>query len=53
MKFLLSILISFWSLCSFSKSLNQLVVFGDSLSDRGNLYEYMNHQLPMSPPYYE
>jgi len=33
--------------------INQLVVFGDSLSDRGNLYEYMNHQLPMSPPYFE
>jgi len=32
--------------------LNQFVVFGDSLSDTGNLYEYMKHQLPLSPPYY-
>ena len=34
-------------------SLNKIVVFGDSLSDNGNLYEYMKHQLPISPPYYE
>lgn len=33
--------------------LNNIVVFGDSLSDNGNLYEYMNHQLPPSPPYFE
>ena len=33
--------------------LNRIVVFGDSLSDNGNLYEYMKHQLPVSPPYYE
>jgi phospholipase/lecithinase/hemolysin len=36
-----------------SSSINKVVVFGDSLSDTGNLYEYMHHQLPMSPPYYE
>ncbi|MCH9690249.1 MAG: SGNH/GDSL hydrolase family protein [Gammaproteobacteria bacterium] len=30
---------------------NKVVIFGDSLSDTGNLYEYMRHQLPMSPPY--
>jgi phospholipase/lecithinase/hemolysin len=34
-------------------TLNKVVVFGDSLSDNGNLYEYMKHQLPMSPPYYK
>ena len=33
-------------------SLNKMVVFGDSLSDDGNLYEYMKHQLPLSPPYF-
>lgn len=38
---------------SHAKVIDQVVVFGDSLSDRGNLYEYMNHQLPMSPPYFE
>jgi phospholipase/lecithinase/hemolysin len=33
--------------------LHNIVVFGDSLSDNGNLYELMKHQLPQSPPYYE
>lgn len=33
--------------------LHNIVVFGDSLSDNGNLYETMKHQLPPSPPYYE
>lgn len=32
---------------------NKMVVFGDSLSDNGNLYEYMRHQLPLSPPYHQ
>lgn len=34
-------------------SLENIVVFGDSLSDNGNLYEYMHRQLPASPPYYK
>ncbi|WP_298622815.1 GDSL family lysophospholipase PlaA [uncultured Legionella sp.] len=33
--------------------INNVVIFGDSLSDNGNLYEFMNHQLPQSPPYFE
>lgn len=33
--------------------LHNIVVFGDSLSDNGNLYQMMQHQLPPSPPYYE
>ena len=33
-------------------TLNKVVVFGDSLSDNGNIYEYTKHQLPISPPYY-
>jgi len=33
--------------------LHNIVVFGDSLSDNGNLYEFMKHQLPQSPPYFE
>lgn len=33
--------------------LHNIVVFGDSLSDNGNLYEFMKHQLPPSPPYFE
>ncbi|KTC86323.1 GDSL family lysophospholipase PlaA [Legionella brunensis] len=35
-----------------AKPLNDIVVFGDSLSDNGNLYEYMHQKLPQSPPYY-
>jgi phospholipase/lecithinase/hemolysin len=33
--------------------IRNIVVFGDSLSDNGNLYEVMKHQLPSSPPYFE
>ncbi len=33
--------------------IKNVVIFGDSLSDNGNLYEFMNRQLPQSPPYYE
>jgi phospholipase/lecithinase/hemolysin len=33
--------------------LHNIVVFGDSLSDNGNLYEIMKHQFPQSPPYYD
>lgn len=53
MKYLMSLLFSFFGCCALAQPLDQVIVFGDSLSDRGNLYEYMNHQLPMSPPYYE
>lgn len=54
MKYLISMMLFFVSLCGFSAPtpIHQVVVFGDSLSDNGNLYEYMDHQLPMSPPYY-
>lgn len=33
--------------------LHNVVMFGDSLSDNGNLYAFMDHQLPQSPPYFE
>lgn len=33
--------------------LHNVVVFGDSLSDNGNLYDFMKHQIPQSPPYFE
>ncbi len=32
---------------------NSVVVYGDSLSDNGNLYNATGHQYPPSPPYYE
>lgn len=36
----------------FAKPVEHIVVFGDSLSDNGNLYEYMKHQFPPNPPYF-
>jgi len=32
---------------------DRIAVFGDSLSDMGNLYKYTWHFIPKSPPYYE
>ena len=32
---------------------NKIVIFGDSLSDNGNLYHYLGHIIPKSPPYYK
>lgn len=37
---------------SANKRFDTVVVFGDSLSDNGNLYRYMWHKLPLSPPYF-
>ena len=51
-KLLLVCLLCFSAIVS-AGSVNQIVVFGDSLSDNGNLYEFMKHQLPLSPPYYK
>lgn len=42
----------FYGVCS-ATPLHNIVVFGDSLSDNGNFYEYMKHQVPSSPPYYQ
>ncbi|RAP34731.1 lysophospholipase [Legionella quinlivanii] len=53
MKVLLTLCALFFSTVIQSAALKNIVVFGDSLSDNGNLYEYMHHQLPQSPPYYE
>lgn len=33
--------------------IHKIVVFGDSLSDTGNIYAYTKHQYPPSPPYYK
>lgn len=42
-----------FSAMSCATPLHNIVIFGDSLSDNGNLYEFMSHQLPQSPPYFE
>ena len=54
MQYIISLIFLFVSIISYSATpINQVVVFGDSLSDNGNLYEYLDHQLPVSPPYYQ
>ncbi len=37
---------------AFNNRFDTMVIFGDSLSDNGNLYSYLWHFLPTSPPYY-
>ncbi len=53
MRICLAILILFTSMVLNAAQLNQIVAFGDSLSDNGNLFEYMKHQLPVCPPYFQ
>lgn len=53
MKITLTFLALIFSTLVSAAPLNKIVVFGDSLSDNGNLYAYMKQQLPLSPPYYE
>ncbi len=49
---LLCVVLSFAATAA-DKTFDRVVVFGDSLSDNGNLYRYMWYLLPASPPYYE
>ncbi|WP_028388087.1 GDSL family lysophospholipase PlaA [Legionella fairfieldensis] len=53
MKTLFTAFFLFFSSLVLAVPLNNIVVFGDSLSDNGNLYEYMGGKLPQSPPYYK
>jgi phospholipase/lecithinase/hemolysin len=53
MKIIISLLTLILSSFAAAAPINNLVVFGDSLSDNGNLYEYMQHRIPQSPPYYK
>lgn len=53
MRILFSALILCFSVIASATTLDKVVVFGDSLSDNGNLYAYMKHQFPVSPPYYK
>lgn len=47
----LGLLISFLGFAA-NKRFDTMIIFGDSLSDTGNLYRYMWYKLPLSPPYY-
>ena len=51
-KFIAALSILF-TITSIAAPVEKVVVFGDSLSDNGNLFEYMKHQLPLSPPYFD
>lgn len=53
MKSLIALFFLFFSFLVSANQLNNIVIFGDSLSDNGNLYAHMHQQLPKSPPYYE
>jgi phospholipase/lecithinase/hemolysin len=53
MRHLLSALLLITTQVCYSGTLHNIVIFGDSLSDNGNLYEYMHHSLPQCPPYFE
>lgn len=53
MKILITLLALCFSSILLATPLKNIVAFGDSLSDNGNLYEYMKHRIPISPPYYE
>lgn len=39
--------------CLHAQSIKKIIFFGDSLSDNGNIYEYLLHVIPKSPPYFE
>ncbi|MDI9819104.1 MULTISPECIES: GDSL family lysophospholipase PlaA [unclassified Legionella] len=53
MKILSTLFFLMFSALAAAKPLHNIVVFGDSLSDNGNLYEYLHQKLPQSPPYHE
>lgn len=42
-----------FSINSYSYKFDTIVTFGDSLSDNGNLYNFLGGIIPKSPPYYE
>lgn len=49
--FLLSIVLAVTSVAS-AGAFSNVYVYGDSLSDLGNIYNASGHTIPLSPPYY-
>jgi len=47
------LLSTFIPLKAAAKNFDQLYVFGDSLSDTGNLYKLTKDQIPLTPPYFK
>ena len=51
---LLVVTFLFWSTSVFAEPITKIVFFGDSLTDNGNLYNFLHLKIiPKSPPYYE
>ncbi len=54
MKKILCLLFLLPSLCfSSGQAINKMILFGDSLSDTGNLYRITSHLFPKEPPYFK
>ena len=49
---LISVFLGLISSAAYATNFDRIVVFGDSLSDTGNLYKYTLHIIPKSPPYF-
>lgn len=54
-KMLCVILGLLFTFCNFAANnrFDTMIIFGDSLSDTGNLYRFMWNKFPLSPPYFE
>lgn len=51
-KILTALCVLLWSINVFAGNIKEIIFFGDSLTDNGNLYEAMFHIIPKSPPYF-
>src|SRR5690242_16448431 len=49
----LLVFIFFFSGFAFTAPLKNIVIFGDSLSDTGNIYKKYFESIPSSPPYFK
>lgn len=52
-KLILGFLFLLWNISYASSPPKQVIFFGDSLSDNGNIYRLLLHFLPKSPPYFQ
>lgn len=48
-----ALILSLATLTAQARTFHDIIVFGDSLSDNGNLYSASLHVVPKSPPYYQ